>query len=964
MRPRGITAVVAAVAVVLAVAQAPHAEAATTSSVSLSASAAKVTVGSSVSLRAAAPRGRFASTDKVLFQRKVSGTWRGIAYRTLGSDGRTALSVKPALGTGYYRVLKPRTTKFTQAVSTTVKVVSVRITSSVVLTAGSTAVSEGATVDFTIQSPASAYTPGETVQLQTRRPGEAWAISKTLNLTSGGTAAAALTPPLGTSEFRAVKPQTDRYSAATSTPVTVTVSDKPEPVDPVVTVNGTGTSLAVTTSDPVARATFSVNEGEKVALATADIAGMSQPTVSVQDPDGVDIPLATLGNVSMNTRWSFVAPRSGTFTVLLSAAGGGAGSTRLVVTTPLTHAAAVNGAPQALTATPLPGRELRVTFAADNGEYLSSVIGNPVQWNQHAMRLVDVATGEEVEIVERDVQFGMWKIPADSDYRLELEPYAADAMAGDLSVSASRPAVATVNGPTIEASIDRPGDIEAYAVDLTEGQTVTLGVTYDGVDDNAAYLVEIRGAGDAPYGSVMGAQGLNDLKVWETGTYVLLLRGKGLTTPTFRLDISTPLAIAPELNGDPVHVSTVHAGRVVEGTVAADAGDVISLHTANATYGPTNPGRPVFDQVRLVNVASGQGVSPVDGRTDYTTIWQVPLNGEYRLVWSPTSAYTMTFDLSVLRAVPQPLNPNSPTSNVAIDRPGAVEAFTVPVTKGDRLAVAISSSDESRYHLNVSGAAGDAELYMTEREALVAAKTGVVNLVVQGPSSGTGAAPLHLDVTTPARKTAVLDGSPVTMTTGQNAGREMWAEFTAGKDDYVSYALANRVRWSTRQVRLVNASTGQSVWRVGAGERYQADPFETWKIPADGSYRFELEPAAATTMSADLTVSKTRAVPITVDVTTKRVSLARAGAPAVYTFSANAGVALALAQNGTFPGLDTPSGADLVVETPFGSTLLRTQVGPTITYSSMTPESTGTYTLVVRPKDGMTGTMSFRLSAP
>jgi hypothetical protein len=169
----------------------------------------------------------------------------------------------------------------------------------------------------------------------------------------------------------------------------------------------------------------------------------------------------------------------------------------------------------------------------------------------------------------------------------------------------------------------------------------------------------------------------------------------------------------------------------------------------------------------------------------------------------------------------------------------------------------------------------------------------------------------------------------------------------------VSFATSNRTtgpvnptRQAVAYTSLVEVATGQSVATVDSRDS------GIYRIPADGTYRWTYAPASAFTASFDLSLSSTRATPITVGAPATSVVVERPGGSRVYTFTVTEGQDVVV----------TMSGADASRYHVYASGAVRDEdIGPNPLSETLLPLRGGTVELVVTGPSRATGAQPLML---
>lgn len=721
--------------------------------VSLTTSARHVVAGQDVTLTASVRQGRSRATGRVVVQQRIRSTWRTLSTKRLGRRGAASVRITPAEGVSAYRAVRPRTKNIARATSRTVTVTaaarpattptptpkSVRVPAPVAVS-GIRDVEVAAGKDAVVEGSVAPFVAGSVVNLEAILDGT-WTTVADTTTSSTGTFRLTTSPPPGNRTYRVVTAGSDDVAAGRSASFTITVRTGQAPAAQ--TVNGPGTALRVSVPGETSRVNFTLVDTRRVALAIDDVVGLGsghRDVLTVVDPLGSRVVLTPSrpGDVG---RWTFEPSTSGTYTAVLDPGHDDVGGFTLFVSTTLTRSVTANG-----TAVPVdtgvPGRAVALTVDASAGDYVSWFAGDSATWRTDVV-LVDLSDGSLVPLLGES----MWQAPGTGTYRVHFEPTIATVLSADLTVSTTTARSMTVNGDTSIVTSTRAGAPTVLAFSTSAGEQVTIAASQIERPDNARYAVKIIAPGGYAHGGFSTPYDLESFPVRVAGTYLVVVTATGTPPVTMRLDVTTPVERAVLPNGSSVTLTSQgRAGQTLRATFPARAGDFVSISTANLTTGPVNPTRHAFAHTQLIDDATGNTLSTVDSRA--SGIYSIPADGTYRWVYSPSSAYSASFDVTVPSTRAVPITAGAPATSVVVERPGGSRVYTFEVSEGQDVVVTMSGSDASKYLVHAAGAVRGEYIGPNPLSArLVTLRGGTVELVVTGPSGATGTQPLMLQVT-------------------------------------------------------------------------------------------------------------------------------------------------------------------------------------------------------------------------
>ena len=416
----------------------------------------------------------------------------------------------------------------------------------------------------------------------------------------------------------------------------------------------------------------------------------------------------------------------------------------------------------------------------------------------------------------------------------------------------------------------------------------------------------------------------------------------------------------------PVDISVDTLGQNAELTFSGTAGQQINAWAINCTF----PGG--WDAVTF-------SILNPDGSTlASTTLWgqgnvglsliTLPTTGTYTIVVAPqdgTGSATVVLSLeqmgTIAAGTPDSLTVNTPGQNVELTFSGTagqqVNAWALNSTfPGGNDAVTFSILNPDGSTLTSASLWGQGNVGLP---LITLPTTGTYTILLAPQNGGIGSATVVLSLEQTGTLTAGTQDSLTVSTPGQNA--ELTFSGTAGQQ-VNAWALNSTFPGGydavTFSILNPDGSTlaSSSLW----GQGNVGLPLIT--LPTTGNYTILLAPQNGGTGSATVVLSFEQTGTITVG-NPVNVTVNTPGQNAELTFSGTTGQEInAWAINSTFPG-----GSDAVtfsILNPDGSTLASTSLWGqgNVGLSFITLPSTGTYTILLAPQNGVTGSATVVLS--
>ena len=297
-------------------------------------------------------------------------------------------------------------------------------------------------------------------------------------------------------------------------------------------------------------------------------------------------------------------------------------------------------------------------------------------------------------------------------------------------------------------------------------------------------------------------------------------------------------------------------------------------------------------------------------------------------------------------------------TTVTIDTPQATAVRTFVGTEGQKLTLTVTGNSIAGADLRVRDPSGATvtNLFVAAatgfREVFTLPTTGTYTITIDPRDNLVGTLTFELnDVPDNDGTTAI--GTPTTVTLG-TIGEVAVRTFTAIAGQKLTLSVTgNTIEGVDLRVRDPSGGTVINLFVAEAtGFR------DTFTLPVTGTYAIVVDPrdplVGTLTFTLNTVPDNTGTTAIGTPTT---VTIATIGETAVRTFTANAGQKLTLTATGnTIPGLD------LVVRQPNNSTVASLFVfGPTAFRDTFTLPVTGTYSILVDPRDQLVGTVTFTL---
>jgi RHS repeat-associated protein len=454
-----------------------------------------------------------------------------------------------------------------------------------------------------------------------------------------------------------------------------------------------------------------------------------------------------------------------------------------------------------------------------------------------------------------------------------------------------------------------------------------------------------------------------------SGTYTILLEPSGEATGSVKLSAYSVTdvkgSITPTAEGSATAVSIGTPGQRALYTVAVTAGESVSLKTSSTSF---PPGGTAIEWVNPEGKTI-QTYSVEEAENRLLTQEKFATTGTYTLIVHPYGVSTGSMTLTAYNAsdVTGTITPTTggETRTVTIGVPGQYARYTFSGTEGQRVSLVLA---ESAYHGRVS-------LWKPEGTELTASEvsywpenptldgpltlpvTGTYTILLEPFEGATGSVKLSAYAVTDVKGsiTPTTEGSATAVSIGTPGERALYTvAVTAG--EAVSLRTSSTsfppdgtvIEWVNPEGAPIKSySLEENENKLLTQERF----------PTTGTYTLIVHPAGVSTGSMTLTAYNASDVTGTITPTTggetKTITISVPGQYARYTFSGTEGQTVTLvAQEATIANgwlsVWNAEGTRVSSESKFSGS------GATIEF---TPSTTGTYTILIEPAEGDTGSV-------
>lgn len=617
-----------------------------------------------------------------------------------------------------------------------------------------------------------------------------------------------------------------------------------------------------------------------------------------------------IGSLSQNSGTALELPNlpAGTYTV------------EVVPQYPVTgsfQAALVSGLASSSFSTTTPAQSVTVSFTGTAGESLGlGITGLALSSGSQANMTVTEPNGNFIVNGSLNANlpgtnFSFLSLPATGTYTIGISP------PGQQTMSVSATLTPPVTGSLF---LNTPQSVSLIAgqytwISFTAAAGQTVAVNENSIATTPAgqnVVLTVYNSSGASVGSVgaSGSTGTLNLTNLAAGTYYIMASPGNAAAATLQLIVAPGVTATAPVDGSTASYSTSEPGQDAYFTFSGTAGEDIGIAITGLTATSSNSANIIVTEPDGSTMLLNTIIFATHGN-DFNLL-NLPVTGTYSIEISPANAQqTMSFNVTLSRAVTGVLSPNAPQSLSLLA--GQYGWFSFTATAGESLVVYESNIVTTPAAQNVqltvynsggtyvgsvgSGSASNATLNLPN----LAAGT----YYVMASPNDAATATLQL-VVEPSEYTAPVDGSTGSYSTsvpGQSAsfqfsgtaGENVGIGITALAVSGITYANIN-----------VTEPNGNFLVNQSLNANLPGTNFNLLKLPATGTYTIEISPPGQQTMSFNLTLSQ----PVTGSLslgTPQSVTLV----PGQYTwmsFTATAGQTVAINENSI---VTTPAGQNV-----------------------------------------------------
>ena len=732
--------------------------------------------------------------------------------------------------------------------------------------------------------------------------------------------------------------------------------------------SGIPATVTVNTPGDAASLTFTGTVGQLASVQFSNSTFGCCVTVSILSPDGTTLISNNTGGSSLSLN-PIALPAAGTYTVVIAPYNGATGSASVTawVFNELTGASLTPGTPTAVSINN-PGQTDSLTFSGTTGQYASVLFSNSTFG---CCVTVSILSPDGSTLISGNTSGSLSLnpivLPATGTYTVLVAPY--NGATGTANVTAwvfnevtgsiltpGTPTAVAINNPGQTTSLAFSGTAGQYASVLFSDSTFGCCVTVSILNPDGTTLITENTGNTSLF--------LSSIALPATGTYSVLLApyngtigGANITVWTFDQQTGTTIT-----SGAPTAVAINTPGQTASLTFSGTAGQSASIVLNNSTFNCWTTSVSILspDGTTLAssNSCGNLFLNPVT----------LPVSGTYTIVITPTQGVTGSASITLWlfsNLAPAVVTPVTPAT-VTINTPGQAASLTFSGTAGQLASVQLTNSTFACWTTSVSILSPDGATLASSNSCgnlvlntITLPVSGTYTIVISPTSGATGNATVSLSLTT---LTAITPGNAATVTV-TNAGQVVQETFNGVVGQSASVQISNynfNVDCSNVTVSLLNPN-GSTLAAGNACGTVFASPVA---LPVNGIYILQIAPQNNGTGSASVTISLTTALSGTIaSGTPTTVSIDTAGQVDSLTFTGTAGqYASVQLSNYNFSGWCC-SGLNVSILNPDGTTLVSSTLNPgTMLQNPVLLPATGTYTLVIAPQNGITGSVSVTLS--
>jgi hypothetical protein len=756
--------------------------------------------------------------------------------------------------------------------------------------------------------------------------------------------------------------------------------------DPVVVTDGTAVAESINQTGQTTRLSFNATAGQNLGLG---ITGLTlSPTTSTHAAVNVYNSVGTqVGYLTCYTSYTanggcginLQNMAAGSYSIVVTPAYGATGSFTATLSSDVTGTL-TSGTAYNLNLTRA-GQNGRLTFSGTAGDSLGvnivALVTSPASQSAYVYVLKPDGTtlGSVTATTTSGGYINLGSLPTTGTYTVFVDP--SYAVTASMQVTAAPGVALVTDGASPTVTLNTAGQVGRLTFNATAGQNLGLGITGLTLTPSSSsaasvYIYKPDGSyltNSTCYTSstASGGCGFNLSKVPVSGSYSIVVTpesgGTGSFTATLSSDVTGTLT-----SGTAYNLNLARAGQNGRLTFSGTAGDSVGVNITTLVTSPSS-------QTTNVSVIKPDGTTlgPVTTSTSggYIDLGSLPTTGTYTVFVDPSYAVTASMQVTVDPGVALVTDGASPT--ITLNTAGQVGRLTFNATAGQNLGLGITGLTLTQYGAIVN-------IYKPDGSSLISSSctaasggcgfnlsnvpvSGSYSIVVTPESGGTGSftATLSSDVTG-----TLTSGTAYNLNlarAGQN-GRLTFSGTAGGSVGVNIAALVTNPSSQTAYVTVLkpDGTTLDSVSTTTSGGYINLG-----SLPTTGTYTVFVDPSYAVTASMQVTVAP--GVALVTDGASPTITLNTAGQVGRLTFNATAGQNLGLGITGLTLTPSSSSYAYVAVYEPDGTTLKDGTCYTSYTASggcgfnlSNVPVS-GTYSILVQPYDGGTGSFTATLSS-
>ncbi|MFF7717534.1 RHS repeat-associated core domain-containing protein [Streptomyces sp. NPDC007988] len=351
---------------------------------------------------------------------------------------------------------------------------------------------------------------------------------------------------------------------------------------------GPEASLAIARPGQSGIARFTAQAGERLSLGVSAAAFPSYITLQVRAPNGSAVGSSFTVPANSSAEWDSAAlPATGTYTVVIDPQAVQTGNVKLTLSRPASIGQLSPTAAPAAVSLTRPGQNAEATFQADAGADVSlGITANTFPSTVYVSVLAP--SGTTVADVSSSLTadtIGMTDLPETGTYRVVIDPYQGSSGTLALSLSSDVLTPLAADGPSVAATITRPG--QRIRAEFTAPATTSLGLA--ATPNTMPQLTDIRLVPEGGTATFAGSFSKNeDDVVYITGLtagkkYTLLLTPDYAATGSVTLWLSTPVTAALTPGAPSATPEITRPGQQLEFTHTAAAADGAAMLFTSTT---------------------------------------------------------------------------------------------------------------------------------------------------------------------------------------------------------------------------------------------------------------------------------------------------------------------------------------------------------------------------------------------